>query len=430
MYRDAVPMRHTGRGAVRRLLIAAALALTATTPAWTAPPAVAAADRLPNLLAAKPSQFRIVTVDGRRLLRFTSTLINLGAGPMELFGRRPNTSSAWSVRQVIQNDAGGKRLVDTDATLRYAGDGHNHWHVEQMMVYHLWSSRVTRSDRKVGFCFFDTTLWDGSLPRSPGSAFYRESWCGGPKALTSRTGISVGWADTYRYSLPYQWIDITGLPGGTYTVRAMTDPHDWFLESNETDGCGWTRVHFGSSGTSVSVVSSGRGCVNDWRGTTFEPHITWAFQNGITGGCDLDMFCPGAPITRRQMAMFIDRAIEPPLPPTDLDFFDDDDGLTGEGSINRLAAAGITGGCGERRYCPARNVTRAEMAAFFVRALDLPPPAEPDHFVDDDDSMFEANIDSLFEAGITNGCSADRYCPTANVTRGQMTAFLYRAFAD
>ena len=423
-------MRHTGRGAVRRLLVAAALALTAITPAWTTPPAAAAEDRLPNLLAARPNQFRIVTVDGRRLLRFTSILINLGEGPMEVLGRRPNSSSGWTVRQVIDNDAGGERWVDTDATLRYAGDGHDHWHVEQMMVYHLWSSRATRSDRKVGFCFFDTTLWDGSLPRSPSSAYYRESWCGGQTALTSRTGISVGWADTYRYNLAYQWIDITGLPGGTYTVRAKPDPHEWFLETNETDGCGWTKVKFGSSGTSVSVVSSGRGCITDWSSSTFKPYIIWAYENGITGGCDLDMFCPGNPVTRRQMAMFIDRAIEPPLPPTNVDFYDDDDGLTGEGSINRLAAAGITGGCGERRYCPARYVTRAEMAAFFVRALDLPPPVEPDHFIDDDTQMFEANIDSMFEAGITSGCSADRFCPTANVTRGQMTAFLNRAFAD
>ena len=50
--------------------------------------------------------------------------------------------------------------------------------------------------------------------------------------------------------------------------------------------------------------------------------------------------------------------IEPPLPPTSVDFFDDDDGKTGEAAINRLAAAGITGGCGPRKYCPTASVTR------------------------------------------------------------------------
>jgi hypothetical protein len=237
----------------------------------------------------------------------------------------------------------------------------------------------------------------------------------------------VGWADRYQWSLPYQFIDITGLPSGTYTVRAASDPYDWFAESNETDGCAFARVRFGSSGTAVTVVSSGRACLNDWEDATFASSIAWAFEAGITGGCEFDMYCPGASVTRAQMAMFIDRAME--LPPTDRNFFADDEGITGERSINRLAAAGITGGCAELRFCPEANVTRAEMASFLVRALQLPPAAEPDHFSDDDGSTHEADIDSLVEAGITNGCSPDAYCPNASVTRGQMAAFLFRAFA-
>jgi hypothetical protein len=68
------------------------------------------------------------------------------------------------------------------------------------------------------------------------------------------------------------------------------------------------------------------------------------------------------------------------------------------------------------------------MASFLVRALGLPPLVLPDHFIDDDSSTHEADIDSLYEGGITGGCSADRFCPTASVTRGQMAAFLFRAF--
>jgi hypothetical protein len=428
VYRWVVTTRQSGRGAVRRLLFAASLALLATVPAWAAPPAAAAADRLPNLKAARPGDFHIVTLNGRRVLRFTSVLVNVGAGPMEVLAKRPNTSTPWRVQQVIDNDAGGERRVDTDATLHYAGDGHNHWHVERMMAYHLWSPKGTRADRKVGFCFFDTTLWAPSLPRSPSSPYYRQPWCGGKTALTSRTGISVGWADTYGYRLAFQWIDITGLPGGTYTVRAMADPNGWFAETNEKDGCGWVKVKFGSSGTSVKVVDSGWSCINDWIGSTFQPQISWAYREAITGGCDLDMFCTGNAVTREQMAMFLDRAMH--LPATDQDFFTDDSGLTGEAAINRLAASGITGGCSAGHYCPKAPVTRAQMASFIVRALDLPPPAAPDHFRDDDGSTHEADIDSLFEAGITTGCATDLYCPSLSVTRGQMAAFLYRAFAN
>ena len=54
-----------------------------------------------------------------------------------------------------------------------------------------------------------------------------------------------------------------------------------------------------------------------------------------------------------------------------------------------------------------------------------------DYFVDDDDSVFEGDINALAEAGITRGCNppvSDRYCPDGSITREQMAAFLRRAF--
>ncbi|MGH8936698.1 MAG: S8 family serine peptidase, partial [Acidimicrobiia bacterium] len=52
-------------------------------------------------------------------------------------------------------------------------------------------------------------------------------------------------------------------------------------------------------------------------------------------------------------------------------------------------------------------------------------------FADDDDSIFENDIIWLSAAGITKGCNPptnDRFCPDDPVTRGQMAAFLVRAF--
>jgi hypothetical protein len=421
-----VTTRARGRGTARRLLHAAALLLLVSATAPAVSPAAAAEDRLPNMRAERPTDVRIVRVDGRRLLRFTSVMVNAGQGPMEVLGRRTASHDPWTVTQVIDDDAGGERRVPTDAYLVYAGDGHDHWHVRKMMAYHLFSTRVTRGDSKVGFCFFDTTLRYPSLARSPGSAYYRESWCGTRRSTTSRTGISVGWADRYTWKLAYQWIDITGLPGGDYTLRAIVDPYDWFLETNDGDNCAYTRVRFGSSGTSVSVLGSGNRCVTDWEAHSLATTIAWAYEAGITVGCDVLAYCPGASVTRAQMAIFIDRAMD--LPATDQDFFTDDQGVTGEASINRLAAAGITTGCAAGRYCPRAVVTRAQMAGFLVRALDLPPATEPDRFDDDDGDSLESAIDSIAEAGITVGCAERRFCPSAPVTRAQMAAFLYRAF--
>jgi hypothetical protein len=70
------------------------------------------------------------------------------------------------------------------------------------------------------------------------------------------------------------------------------------------------------------------------------------------------------------------------------------------------------------------------MAAFLVRAFDLPSYNGPDRFTDDNGNVFEGAIERLAQAGITLGCNPptnDRYCPDDFVTRGQMAAFLKRA---
>jgi hypothetical protein len=153
----------------------------------------------------------------------------------------------------------------------------------------------------------------------------------------------------------------------------------------------------------------------------------------ITRGCNPpvnDRFCPTANVTRGQMAAFLRRAVS--LPSTTVDYFDDDNGSVFENDINAIAAAGITLGCNppvNDSYCPTANVTRGQMAAFLKRAFSL-PTTTTDFFGDDDGSVFENDINAIAAAGITLGCNPpvnDSYCPTANVTREQMASFLVRA---
>ncbi len=70
------------------------------------------------------------------------------------------------------------------------------------------------------------------------------------------------------------------------------------------------------------------------------------------------------------------------------------------------------------------------MAALLVRALGYVDDGGGDLFVDDDDSIFEDDIDKLGTSGVTKGCNPpvnDKYCPDSVVTRAQMAAFLHRA---
>ena len=155
---------------------------------------------------------------------------------------------------------------------------------------------------------------------------------------------------------------------------------------------------------------------------------------GITQGCNPprnDRYCPQGEVTRGQMAAFLARALG--LPSASRDFFDDDDSSVFENAINKLAAAGITQGCNppvNDLYCPDELLTRGEMAAFLARAFRLVGGAGADLFVDDDGSIFEHAIDKIATAGITTGCNPptnDRYCPDSATKRGEMAVFLSRA---
>ena len=158
--------------------------------------------------------------------------------------------------------------------------------------------------------------------------------------------------------------------------------------------------------------------------SNFYYDIIWLADSGITSGCGGGKFCPNTAITREQMAAFLVRAFE--LPTTSNDYFTDDEASWAEGDINRVAAAGITAGCTATTYCPGAVVTRAQMAAFLARALDLPATGN-DYFTDDEGHFAEADINRVRAAGITTGCTATKYCPSSLVTRGQMAAFLHRS---
>ena len=97
----------------------------------------------------------------------------------------------------------------------------------------------------------------------------------------------------------------------------------------------------------------------------------------------------------------------------------------------RLAELGIVIGCETEplQLCPDDPVDRGQMAAFLAQAFDL-PPAERAGFADvSADHPFAEDIDRLAGARVTAGCQVDpaRYCPQRNVTRAQMSTFLARA---
>jgi hypothetical protein len=240
-------------------LILVGVAVVAVLALGRPPTAAAAVDRLPDLGMARLRDLSIDTTTrpGRRLLRFTTVIVNIGAGPFETIGRRPDASTPqMTVAQRIYNSAGSYRQVSTPAVMFWAGDGHDHWHVRDVEAYRLIrldNGRRVGTGAKHGFCYFDNTAYRLGLADAPSASVY--GGCGARGDLRVKTGLSVGWGDTYPAGIAFQWIDITGLKAGRYRLRAIADPANWFVETNNANNSTWVDLRLTGSG--VRVVAYG-----------------------------------------------------------------------------------------------------------------------------------------------------------------------------
>ena len=190
----------------------------------------------------------------------------------------------------------------------------------------------------------------------------------------------------------------------------------------------WTRSTFGLRSIFIRRVFTPPFYDDD--GSIHEADIVAVWREGITGGCGEAKFCPDAGLTRGQMASLLARARN--LPATTQDYFTDDDGSLYEADINRLAAAGYTAGCEADRFCPDARVTRAQLMSFLARAFSpvVPAATTTDYFDDDNGSTHEVDINRMAAGGFTGGCGPARtFCPSQEVTRAQTASFLARVMS-
>ncbi|HVK78742.1 MAG TPA: lysyl oxidase family protein [Kofleriaceae bacterium] len=133
----------------------------------------------------------------RRLLRFSTVSANLGEGDVRMGPPEQNPAFAYSAC-------------------------HGHYHLTGFADYALVGpGGVVVGGHKQAFCLFDSIQLDGSKP----SHGYD---CG-------NQGISAGWADSYPRNLPCQWIDITDVPPGAYTLRVEVNPTGVIAETDRTN---------------------------------------------------------------------------------------------------------------------------------------------------------------------------------------------------
>ncbi|HEY7043259.1 MAG TPA: lysyl oxidase family protein, partial [Nocardioidaceae bacterium] len=168
---------------------------------------------LPNLRAVQAKDLTIQRVDGRRWLRFTSALANVGPGPLEV---RPDNQQRCPRRQrharqilYLDVDRTGhyRRAIDTRIRARSAGcmvfhPSHHHWHFNSSARYTIIDPkrhRVVASHPKTSFCLRDSRR----VPSRWGVTTRFDAYYGACDRDTKQ-GISIGWADVYESYLPGQ----------------------------------------------------------------------------------------------------------------------------------------------------------------------------------------------------------------------------------
>lgn len=141
----------------------------------------------------------ITQTGARRLLRFDTGIANVGTADLTIGNPATNACFQWS-------------------------QCHEHYHfrgVGEYTLYEMDGTTVAAVGHKQGFCMEDVV----PAPFAPGPTPATPFSC-------TDQGLSVGWEDVYPNDLDCQWVDITGVPSGTYILSVHINAQHYLPESN------------------------------------------------------------------------------------------------------------------------------------------------------------------------------------------------------
>jgi hypothetical protein len=241
-------------------------------------------------------------------------------------------------------------------------------------------------------------------------------------------------------------ITVTAPSGANWTA---TSNLSWVIITSGSSGTGNGTVNYSVAVNSGSTIRNATITVNNQAFTVYQginftdvasDHIFYEFigrlaARGVTLGCASGTYCPLSTVSHGEMSAFVIRALgmtSPPAPPSQR-FADVPSSYVFYSFIEQMGARGIWTGCPGGNYCPTSPVLREQMAAIMIRGRGEfnPPTPGTQRFTDvSPTNQYYNFIDRMAVLGITLGCIASppQYCPTSSVTRGEMAAFLVKAF--
>jgi hypothetical protein len=203
------------------------------------------------------SHLQVQNEHQRESLRFSTTHINVGDGPLQVRGGGqivPCVIDGIAYAQCTQAtqevlDASGNVVATHPAGVAVFHPEHNHWHQSAVALFEvragaidgpLWASGI-----KITFCLVDND--QTVLVKKGSSRSYFE-------CNAALQGISVGWGDDYHQSTEGQELDISGAPAGTYYLVHRADPENHWLEADETNNLAWVKFALSRQGANPKVT--------------------------------------------------------------------------------------------------------------------------------------------------------------------------------
>lgn len=176
-------------------------------------------------------------VDGpgeRRLLRFDAYIMNIGDSDFVM--GLEEVSPVWS-----------------DCHQHFHGPDTANYFIEHKLLHSNGTVfKTIKRGHKQGYCYIDSNKIN--------STYKGKFGCGIPyftKQLTQ--GITAGWADLYDSETDCQWIDITGLAAGNYTLSVTVNPRGiYYQDANLTNNLSVLKIEIPEVNKKVERAGYGK----------------------------------------------------------------------------------------------------------------------------------------------------------------------------
>lgn len=158
--------------------------------------------------------------------------------------------------------------------------------------------------------------------------------------------------------------------------------------------------------------------------------VKWASENGVTGGIGENLFGAKLPCTRAQIVTFQWRAAGSPEPKGMSGFVDVSADAYYAKAVAWAVEQGIVSGTSATTFSPDAVCTRAQSVAFLYRAFGTRADKAAGFSDVSADAYYADAVAWAVENGVVSGIGGGLFAPDQDCARGQIVAFLYRAYQN